>query len=63
VIDAPFGATLRAARDSEQRSDAIGIDVRTHRWLAFTLAGAALLVAGVAWALRGGAPRAGGPAP
>ena len=29
---------------------------------AFTLAGAALLVAGVAWALRGGAPRPGEPA-
>jgi branched-chain amino acid transport system permease protein len=29
VIYAPFGATLRAARDSAQRADAIGIDVRT----------------------------------
>jgi branched-chain amino acid transport system permease protein len=40
VIYAPFGYTLRAARDSATRADAIGIDVRTHRWLGFTLAGA-----------------------
>ena len=40
-IYAPFGYTLRAARDSAVRADAIGIDVRTHRWLAFTIAGAA----------------------
>src|SRR4029077_16076074 len=41
AIYAPFGYTLRAARDSFARADAIGIDVRTHRWLAFTVAGAA----------------------
>ncbi len=54
VIYAPFGATLRAARDSEQRSDAIGIDVRTHRWLAFTLAGAAAGLAGGLYAFSKG---------
>src|SRR5262249_41372279 len=37
---APFGAVMRAGRDSPRRADAIGIDVRTHQWLAFTLAGA-----------------------
>ncbi|MEM9205190.1 MAG: ABC transporter permease, partial [Pseudomonadota bacterium] len=41
VVHAPFGYTLRAGRDSMVRADAIGIDVRHHRWLAFTLAGAA----------------------
>lgn len=46
VIYAPFGYTLRAARDSELRAKAIGIDVRRHRWLAFTLAGAAAGLAG-----------------
>ena len=40
VIYAPFGYTLRAARDSALRADAIGIDVRTAPLLAFTLAGA-----------------------
>ena len=46
VIYAPFGYALRAARDSERRADAIGIDVRAHRWLAFMLAGAAAGLAG-----------------
>ena len=54
VVHAPFGATLRAARDSEQRADAIGIDVRTHRWLAFTLAGAAAGLAGGLYAFSKG---------
>src|SRR5215203_3555520 len=46
VIYAPFGYTLRAARDSELRADAIGIDVRRHRWLAFIVAGAVAGLAG-----------------
>ncbi|NGM22784.1 ABC transporter permease [Roseomonas stagni] len=54
VVYAPFGATLRAARDSEQRADAIGIDVRTHRWLAFTLAGGAAGLAGGLYAFSKG---------
>jgi len=54
VIYAPFGATLRAARDSAQRADAIGIDVRTHRWLGFTLAGAAAGLAGGLYAFSKG---------
>jgi branched-chain amino acid transport system permease protein len=54
VIHAPFGATLRAARDSEQRADAIGVDVRTHRWLGFTLAGSAAGLAGGLYAFSKG---------
>ena len=54
VIYAPFGATLRAARDSEQRADAIGVDVRMHRWLGFTLAGAAAGLAGGLYAFSKG---------
>ena len=46
VIYAPFGYALRAARDSELRADAIGLDVRAHRLLAFVLAGAAAGLAG-----------------
>jgi branched-chain amino acid transport system permease protein len=46
VIEAPFGYALRASRDSEFRGDAIGLEVRRHRWLAFTLAGAAAGLAG-----------------
>ncbi len=54
VIRAPFGATLRAARDSAARADAIGIDVRGHRWLGFTLAGAAAGLAGGLYAFSKG---------
>ena len=53
-IYAPFGYTLRAARDSAARADAVGIDVRTHRWLAFTIAGAAAGLAGGLFAFAKG---------
>lgn len=54
AIYAPFGYTLRAARDSTPRADAIGIDVRTHRWLAFVVAGAAAGLAGGLFAFSKG---------
>ncbi|MGH6608956.1 MAG: ABC transporter permease [Burkholderiaceae bacterium] len=46
---APFGFALRAARDSELRAEAIGIDVQRTRWLAFA-AGASF--AGLAGAMQ-----------
>ena len=54
AITAPFGYALRAARDSEARADAIGIGVRDHRWLAFTVAGAAAGLAGGIYAFTKG---------
>ena len=48
VVFAPFGYALRAVRDSPLRGDAIGIDVRSVRWLGFGLAG---MVAGLAGGL------------
>lgn len=54
VIYAPFGASLRAARDSAPRAEAIGIDVRAHRWLGFTIAGAASGLAGGLYAFSKG---------
>ena len=36
---APFGLTLRAARDHARRAEAVGIDVRGHQWMAFVVAG------------------------
>ncbi len=54
VIYAPFGASLRAARDSTPRAEAIGIDVRSHRWLGFTIAGAAAGLAGGLYAFSKG---------
>ena len=36
---APFGLTLRAARDHARRAEAVGIEMRAHQWLAFVVAG------------------------
>jgi branched-chain amino acid transport system permease protein len=48
IVKSPFGYTLQAIRDNPQRSEAIGIDVRRYRWLAFVVSG---VFAGVAGAL------------
>ncbi len=54
IVFAPFGMTLRAGRDSPMRADAIGIDIRTHQWLAFTIAGTfAGLAGGILAFLKG----------
>jgi branched-chain amino acid transport system permease protein len=42
----PFGRVLRAGRDSPLRVEAIGIDLRTQRWLALAIGGAFAGVAG-----------------
>jgi branched-chain amino acid transport system permease protein len=54
VINAPFGYSLRAARDSEARAEAIGLKIRRHRWLAFTISGAAAGLAGGIYAFSRG---------
>ena len=46
AIYAPFGYALRAARDSERRADAIGLNTNALRIVAFTLSGAAAGLAG-----------------
>ncbi|MDX1540351.1 MAG: branched-chain amino acid ABC transporter permease, partial [Geminicoccaceae bacterium] len=38
-IQAPFGLALRACRDAPLRAEAVGIEIRRHQWLAFTIAG------------------------
>jgi branched-chain amino acid transport system permease protein len=48
MLFAPFGYTMRAARDSAMRADAIGINVKRMQWAAFVVAG---LFAGLAGAL------------
>jgi branched-chain amino acid transport system permease protein len=50
----PFGFALRAARDAPQRAEALGVDVRAHRWRAFALAGAFAGVAGGLYAFSKG---------
>ena len=51
---APFGYTLRAGRDSALRAESVGIDVRRHQWLSFTLAGSAAGLAGGLYAFSKG---------
>jgi branched-chain amino acid transport system permease protein len=48
VCESPFGAALRAVRDSPHRAEAIGIPARRVQWAAFTLSGG---LAGLAGAL------------
>ncbi len=50
MLYAPFGYTLRAGRDSPLRVEAIGVNLRQHRWFAFVIAG---LFAGLAGGLYG----------
>ncbi|MEX2239356.1 MAG: ABC transporter permease [Burkholderiales bacterium] len=54
LLHAPFGLALRAARDSPLRAEAIGIDVRTVQWAAFTIAGTAAGLAGGLYAFSKG---------
>jgi branched-chain amino acid transport system permease protein len=54
VLHSPFGAVLRAARDAPLRAEAIGIDVRAARRLAFAIAGAAAGLAGALYAFSKG---------
>jgi branched-chain amino acid transport system permease protein len=39
ILLSPFGYSLRSARDSALRADAIGIDVKRVQWMAFVIAG------------------------
>jgi branched-chain amino acid transport system permease protein len=52
---APFGFSLRAARDSEPRAEAIGIDTWRTRWFAFAAGGAFAGLAGALHAFQKGA--------
>ena len=54
MIYSPFGYALRAGRDSPQRAEASGIDVRATQWAAFTVAGIAAGLAGALYAFSKG---------
>jgi len=54
AVHAPFGFVLRAGRDATQRAEALGIDTRRQRWLAFALAGAAAGLAGALYVFAKG---------
>ncbi len=54
LAHSPFGFVLRGGRDSPVRAEAIGIDLRAHQWLGFTIAGAFAGVAGVVFVFSKG---------
>ncbi|UYN94586.1 MAG: ABC transporter permease [Enhydrobacter sp.] len=54
ILFSPFGYVLRAGRDSPLRAEAIGIDVRRFRWMAFVLAGTMAGLAGAVFAFSKG---------
>ena len=54
MLYSPFGYSLRAARDSALRSDAIGMDVKRLQWVAFVLAGTLAGLAGALYAFSKG---------
>lgn len=54
LVFAPFGYALRAGRDSSLRSEALGIDVRLHRWVALVISGTFGGLAGGLHALQKG---------
>lgn len=54
LVFAPFGYALRAGRDSSLRSEALGIDVRLHRWAALIVSGAFAGLSGGLHALQKG---------
>ncbi len=54
IIFSPFGYALRAARDSDLRSEAIGVNRRRVQWQAFVIAGAAAGMAGSLFAFLKG---------
>jgi branched-chain amino acid transport system permease protein len=55
ILYSPFGAALRAARDSPLRAEAIGIDVRGLQWAAFAVAGVFAGLAGAVYTFSKGA--------
>ena len=54
MLHAPLGWSLRAARDSVARAEAVGIATRGVQWAAFTLAGLAAGLAGALFAFSKG---------
>jgi branched-chain amino acid transport system permease protein len=51
VTRSPFGSTLVAIRDNEERAIAVGYDTRSYKILAFVLSGAVTAVAGALYAM------------
>jgi branched-chain amino acid transport system permease protein len=53
IVNAPFGKVLRAIKENEARTSAIGYDVRKYKLIAFTISGALAGLAGMLYASWG----------
>lgn len=51
VVQSPFGRTLKAIRESEERALHLGYDVNNYLWLAFAMSGAVSAFAGALYAV------------
>lgn len=51
IVHSPFGIVLRALRNNERKSLAIGINVDFHKWSAFVISSFFAGAAGVFWAI------------
>jgi branched-chain amino acid transport system permease protein len=54
IAYSPFGYVLRGGRDSDIRVESIGLDLKLHQWVGFTLAGGLAGLAGVVFAFSKG---------
>lgn len=54
IVESPFGYALKAARENPRRARFIGIDVRRHQLLAFTISGGFSGIAGALFAFYNG---------
>ncbi len=54
IAYSPFGYVLRGGRDSDIRVESIGLDLKLHQWVGFTLAGSLAGLAGVVFAFSKG---------
>lgn len=55
IVNSPFGKSLQAIRDSENRARLVGLNVRLYRWIAFIIAAVYTGVAGALYAPQVGA--------
>ncbi len=51
IRSSPFGATLKAIRENNQRAEYLGVNVKLYQWTAFVIAGAFTGLAGGLYAL------------
>ncbi|WP_433629857.1 branched-chain amino acid ABC transporter permease [Halomicrococcus sp. NG-SE-24] len=47
VVNSPFGMVCKAIRENPERTAALGVDVKRHRWIAFVLSAVFSAIAGV----------------